>query len=222
MVQWLPDRRVYWTTAPAVACRFFGNNCPRKILSIFCSSHTADGTCRFGGEHQITIEAEMEMRLRSCLGAIGLDSPDLCLRARMLGSCSYARDNIRFVISELLLAALPFPYGGAHFAAWNSHFPAKIERDLWRVFAIIATCYVPIVLLLCILYDRACRASVVKGLLTAIIFMVVVGMPLFFCARAFLTVGSFLSLRSLPRGSFQTVFWSNYWPPFLARFLEAI
>ncbi|KAF8532799.1 hypothetical protein BDD12DRAFT_868376 [Trichophaea hybrida] len=40
------------------------------------------------------------------------------------------------------------------------------------------------------------------------------GILFFVTCRLFLTVESFLSLRSLPEGSFETVPWSNYWPHF--------
>ena len=161
------------------------------------------------------IEAEMQMRLHNCFGAVGLDSPDLCVRARMISHHGYSQDKTRLELSGLLLAALPLVYGGAHAAQWNSHFPTKIERKLWRMCAIIATCYVPIGFFLAVVQDWCVGASVVEELLVVSAgFMILVGMPLFFCARLFLTVESFLSLRSLPLGSFQTVSWSNYWPHF--------
>ena len=161
------------------------------------------------------IEAEMQMRLHNCLGAVGLDPPDLCLRARMMSRHGYSGDPDGPLFS-LLLAILPLLYGGAHVAAWNSHFPTEIEGELWRVCAIIATCYVTIAVLLPFLIDPLTPRIGVVGESVDIccFFGVSFGALLFFCARAFLTVESFLSLRSLPQGSFQTVSWSNYWPHF--------
>jgi predicted ABC-type sugar transport system permease subunit len=43
---------------------------------------------------------------------------------------------------------------------------------------------------------------------------VIAGVSAFIFARSFLVVESFISLRSLPKGSFKTVPWSNYWPHF--------
>ena len=161
------------------------------------------------------IEAEMQMRLHNCLGTVGLDPPDLCLRARMMNSYGYSGDTGRLLLL-LMSVALPLLYGGAHVAAWNSHFPTEIEGELWRVCAIIATCYVTIVTSVGFLYE-AVRSTVgvvrvVKDL--ARWFVIYFGGLLFFCARVSLTVESFLSLRSLPQGSFQIVSWSNYWPHF--------
>ena len=157
------------------------------------------------------IEAEMLMRLHNCLGTVGLDPPDLCLRARMMSRYGYSGDTDR--LRYPLLVALPLLYGGAHVAAWNSHFPTEVEGELWRVCAMIATCYVTIALLLSFLIKAlSSRVGVVEESVGDCCLLGL--LLLFFCARVFLTVESFLSLRSLPQGSFQTVSWSNYWPHF--------
>ena len=160
------------------------------------------------------IETKMEMRFRKCFEEVGLDPPDLCVRARMIRHYDYSKDKTWLDVSWLLIAVLPLVCGGAHTARWNSHFPTKIERNLWRVCAIIATCYVPIGFLLAAVQDCVKEVVAEEILVVSAGFMILVGMPLFFCARLFFTVESFLSLRSLPLGSFQTVSWGNYWPHF--------
>ena len=165
--------------------------------------------------YESDIETKMEMHFWKFFGEVGLDPPGLCAHAPMIRHYDYSKDKTWLDISWLLIALLPLVYGGAHAARWNSHFPTKIERNLWRICAIIGTCYVPIGYLLAVVQDCVKKEVVAEEMLVVSAgFMILVGMPLFFCARLFLTMESFLSLRSLPQGSFQTVSWGNYWPHF--------
>ncbi|KAF8244073.1 hypothetical protein K440DRAFT_667276 [Wilcoxina mikolae CBS 423.85] len=135
----------------------------------------------------------------------------------------------------IYLGLLSILYGGAHCGAWNSHLPTPVERILWRCSAVIAGLYVPIFLIL-IFIGGVLEASTedlvfkrneyiknfVKHMIRlalAIVYIigilyVGVGLLVFILARLYLIVESFLSLRSLRKGSFETVPWSNYWPHF--------
>lgn len=113
---------------------------------------------------------------------------------------------------RLLLSVIIFIYGGFHACAWNSHFPTPAERLLWRVsclligvFAVfraaanVASRFIPQVLM------RWSDNPNTGLLLTSF-------MLLIFSCRIFLSVEAFISLRSLPAASYQTVEWGRFWP----------
>ena len=140
------------------------------------------------------------MHFRKFFEEVGLDPPDPCVQARMIRHYDYSKDRTWLDIPWLLSALLPLAYGGAHAARRNPHPPTKFERNLWRICAIIGTCYVPVGFLLAAV--RGCVKEVVAEeiLVVSAGFMILVGMPLLFCARLFFTIESFLSPRSLPQG----------------------
>ncbi|KAF8242191.1 hypothetical protein K440DRAFT_566040, partial [Wilcoxina mikolae CBS 423.85] len=116
-------------------------------------------------------------------------------------------------------AGLTMIYGVAHATAWNYQFPTPAERVLWRISATVAmfSCttnmsllplmdhlvvpWVPSKIFRCVFMPISIILSF--ALLTAFAF-----------GRTFLLVESFLSLRRLPKGSYDTVAWSDYWPHF--------
>jgi len=143
----------------------------------------------------------------------------------------------------LMLGCLSVLYGGAHAGAWNTHLPSTVERLLWRVSSVIAGIFVPLSLALtfCMVIaieittelgewvklhfpwwhsenNRFTNWFVKQPVNSAVVVLVVTyliaGVSAFIFARSFLVVESFISLRSLPKGSFKTVPWSNYWPHF--------
>jgi hypothetical protein len=143
----------------------------------------------------------------------------------------------------LMLGCLSVLYGGAHAGAWNTHLPSTVERLLWRVSSVIAGTFVPLALAsLCVgvlidMYiteldewvklhfpwwhsenNRFTNWFVKLPANYAVVVLnvtyVIAGVSAFIFARSFLVVESFISLRSLPKGSFKTVPWSNYWPHF--------
>jgi hypothetical protein len=143
----------------------------------------------------------------------------------------------------LVLACLSVLYGGAHAGAWNTHLPSTVERLLWRVSSVIAGTFVPLTLAslyVGVLIDMYIteldewvklqspwwhsknnrftnwfvKQSVDHALVVLAATYVIPGVFAFIFARSFLVVESFISLRSLPKGSFKTVPWSNYWPHF--------
>lgn len=140
----------------------------------------------------------------------------------------------------LMLGCLSALYGGAHAGAWNTHLPSTVERLLWRVSSVIAGIFVPLSLALSVCLDIAICITAeldkwvklyfpwwhsennrftnwfVKqpAVEVLIVTYVIAGVSAFIFARSFLVVEPFISLRSLPKGSFKTVPWSNYWPHF--------
>jgi hypothetical protein len=156
-------------------------------------------------------------------------------RARMQGT----KGNIGYLTSNqrslghigTLATCLSWLYGGAHAAAWNTHFPSSTEQLLWRICSITVLTMVFFFLLLTSLIKLLGRllAEVkeqpssmldafllfLKGIIQIFSNLLLLGAILFYVfARAFLVVEAFLSVRSLPKGSFETVPWSDYWPHF--------
>lgn len=136
-------------------------------------------------------------------------------------------------------------YGGAHAAAWNTHFPTDLERLLWRVASVVVAS--PVLILGLWEVERylvarisASRSAVVvwvrkagrycfpvnaqgsydmspTGTELVVMFLKLIffqGVPLivYIAARAFLFTESFISLRSLPAGAYDTPRWVKLWP----------
>jgi hypothetical protein len=120
----------------------------------------------------------------------------------------------------LMLIALPIVYGSVHLTAWNFNFPSRVEQIMWRA--------------ACIIIAGGVLGWCMAVIITAVTFMVVgfcislegwihevevlAGLPflglaaLYFGARLFIIVESFISIRRLPLGVFVTVHWANYIP----------
>jgi len=155
-----------------------------------------------------------------------------CVRANMVVREGSVRTEDDKEGSWMVLVAFSVAYGGAHASAWNSHMPSPVERLLWRVSSVAVAAGIPLALgaYLCIRrLSRYCDATKRKGRLGKVIKWLgrrdtVIGAVLLcFClplglfvlvARAFMVTESFISLRSLEKGSFDVVSWSNYWPHF--------
>ncbi|KAF8242899.1 hypothetical protein K440DRAFT_563738 [Wilcoxina mikolae CBS 423.85] len=140
----------------------------------------------------------------------------------MIGRGRSVRNSFFSRQTFYVLTCLSLLYGGAHVAAWNTHFPTTVERLLWKISACLASSFVPVSLLVYQGYSKLNRYTVLEGqkihwgwmaVATTLLYLYFgLGGPIFVAARMFLTVESFSSLRSLPAGSFKTVPWSNYWP----------
>lgn len=126
--------------------------------------------------------------------------------------------------STALAAGIILTYGACHAAAWNTHFPSTLECYLWRVSAIVvAVC--PCISIILIYHEKltglywpdflfdkyyGTRAPYWFNLMERLISFMLLGVVI--VGRAFLLVESFISLRSLPEGSFKTTVWDDYWP----------
>ena len=121
--------------------------------------------------------------------------------------------------SLLSLVAFSMLYGGAHAAAWNTHLPSEVELLLWRISSVALAAGIPLGICIFLLFNKIDdhvlyqrnRTIVVQGLLLGWFVCFILFVLL---ARGFLVVESFISLRSLKKGSFDVVPWSNYWPHF--------
>lgn len=103
-------------------------------------------------------------------------------------------------------------YGAAHCIAWNSPYPTSIEQLLWRVSCLSLIAAPLLISTLLRFYkfldDILCQRK--EEDLFRVVAFVVMLYTVF--PRAYLVVEPFVSLRSLPIGTYQTVLWEDYWP----------
>ncbi|KAF8249274.1 hypothetical protein K440DRAFT_544157, partial [Wilcoxina mikolae CBS 423.85] len=145
-----------------------------------------------------------------------------------IGSSDLLRNTFNFSGFLLSATVLPILYGMIHAVAWNSQFPTPVERLLWRISAVLVGA-TPLVCVFCLVpgislaggdgdMDPDPPADLPRFFMTILTIMGLIvalaGAFLYPFARLYLIIESFLSLRSLPKGSFQTVAWTNYWPHF--------
>ena len=128
----------------------------------------------------------------------------------------------------LMLIALPIVYGSVHLTAWNFDFPSQVEQIMWRLSCIIiaggilGSCMalgiiVALVVVGGSIFGIKNLIEKVWGWLAVALVILVLGLflglvALYFGARLFITVESFISIRRLPLGVFVTVDWANYIP----------
>ena len=99
-------------------------------------------------------------------------------------------------------------YGGMHAFKWNDQFSSETKKILWEVSTCIgAAGVVPLSALAVIVWTRP--PLLVSGLCWIVL---IVSGPVFLAARTFLIVESFLSLRDLPVGAYETVQWAESIP----------
>jgi hypothetical protein len=163
-------------------------------------------------------------RIDRCRNIMNLSQNYVVDRARMIRPKYNLRGDFISWTTFNTLAGLSLLYGGAHVAAWNTHFPTTVENLLWKISASVATSFVPFSLLAFHSQNKLdeylpgrdyawARAAHTLNEFAFVVYFCLATV-IFVTSRLFLTVESFLSLRSLPEGSFETVPWSNYWPHF--------
>ena len=118
-----------------------------------------------------------------------------------------------------------FLYFGIHLAAWPLHFPSYIESLLWRASAITLACIAAIYELGCwpanhigerflpgnpkSLVDMA--KVLPKWVFQCCVWPLIIA---YFCARSYIIVEGFVSLRALPATAFGSVNWLKFVPHF--------
>ncbi|EMD31007.1 hypothetical protein CERSUDRAFT_100803 [Gelatoporia subvermispora B] len=106
-------------------------------------------------------------------------------------------------------------FGAWHCIAWNSYFPSGIERLLWRITSLLSA--LPGIILWVVwkinthsfLSKKWTTKRVGEG---ASMMLMLIWMCLYLCARGFLILEMFLSLRRMPDGVFETINWTNLIP----------
>lgn len=117
-------------------------------------------------------------------------------------------------------------YGAAHATAWAFVFPTDVERLLWRiacidtiagVISLLAVFSVVVFahehgprLLLTSCFTR--EPGVMSLLYRIVILIGLLNFPLFILSRIYIITETFISLRHVPSGVYQTVQWTDYFP----------
>lgn len=109
---------------------------------------------------------------------------------------------------------LSIVYGGIHLAAWNFSFPTAAEKWIWRS-AAIALVVGPVVYSLDGLLAKVERykgCGCLHAIRSPLFLLNIIPIMTYATARLYVLVESFISLRSPPAGTYQTVEWTKYIP----------
>ena len=120
-------------------------------------------------------------------------------------------DSDNAVVADVVVLVVGACFGAIHCIAWIFSFPTHIELLMWRISSVAITAvpiYIPLILLLAFLaglmdFDYT-MIAVVSSILPAGI--------LYILARAVTLVLAFTSLRDLPPGAYETVYWTTFIP----------
>lgn len=104
-------------------------------------------------------------------------------------------------VTSIFLALTPLVFGAVHVASWNVLLPSAPELWLWRA----STIYCSAAGLLAVLVSGN-RSD------AAIIFSLMVIVPLYCIIRVYMIVEVCISLRALPRSAYNSVQWSAFVP----------
>jgi hypothetical protein len=115
---------------------------------------------------------------------------------------------------HILLSLLNIMYGCLHASAWNGHFPSLLEMLLWRISCL--TLSLPaIVTTAKIITQKLPKKWHVDYYVHIVVHVLLHPVLLvYFSARIYVVLESFISIRNLPDGAYETVDISEYWPHF--------
>lgn len=115
---------------------------------------------------------------------------------------------------HILLSFLNIFYGAAHASAWNSHFPTLLERWMWIISCCVLVLPAIVTTIKLITQKMPNKWHVDYYMSKAVQILLHPVLLVYFSARIYMVVGSFVSVRNLPDGSYDTVDLSLYWPHF--------
>ena len=117
-------------------------------------------------------------------------------------------------------------YGAAHATAWNFLFPTKTERLLWRIACVdtVAGVISLLAVFSVVVFYHEHGANLLKKsflsrepgvlpmLYRVIILLGLLNFPFFLASRLYIIIETFISLRHVQLGVYQTVDWTDYIP----------
>ena len=120
-------------------------------------------------------------------------------------------DDENVTIADTIVLVVGVCFGAIHCIAWVFSFPTHMELLMWRISSVAITAvpiYIPLVLLFAVWLDfmnfEYTKNAAVSSILPAGI--------LYILARAVTLVLAFTSLRDLPPGAYETVYWTTFIP----------
>ncbi|KZP10589.1 hypothetical protein FIBSPDRAFT_202590 [Athelia psychrophila] len=111
-------------------------------------------------------------------------------------------------------------FAGVHYTTWSYAFPSPLQQQLWR-WSTVAITSVPVALLPCLMLARMRKRSGCVGAKrwslgwwsgACGLLVIIIGGPIYICARGTLFVLSFTTMISLPIAAYRTVQWSEFIP----------
>lgn len=122
-----------------------------------------------------------------------------------------ARADYLMILGMLGVAVV---FGAIHFIAWSFHFPTHTEQILWRISSIATIC-IPVISIPFFERSPPQGATHKPPRRKRKVFLTLGGYGVYlvyYHCRLFLLIESFVSLRSLPAGAYQTVEWTTFIP----------
>ena len=120
-------------------------------------------------------------------------------------------DNDDATIADMIVLVVGVCFGAIHCIAWVFSFPTHMELLMWRISSVAITAvpiYIPLMLLLAVWLDSMNFGYTTIAVLTSILPAGI----LYIIARAVTLVLAFTSLRDLPQGAYETVYWTTFIP----------
>ncbi|KDQ55320.1 hypothetical protein JAAARDRAFT_133767, partial [Jaapia argillacea MUCL 33604] len=133
-----------------------------------------------------------------------IDSEELRVLTFYAGYLGDREESLVAWISALITSV----FGAIHCFAWLLQFPSHMQQLMWRVSAVTISS-APLLLVGVFLF----RDEPIEGFLGAVLAFLITAISLLYViARITLLVLAFTSLRSLPPGAFETVYWTTFIP----------
>ena len=120
--------------------------------------------------------------------------------------------NDEHLAADVIVLGVGVCFGAIHCIAWGFSFPTHTELLMWRISSIAITTvpvYVPLVLFF---GNWLGDKDFENFAITVLIFGGLSGGILYIIARAVTLVLAFTSLRDLPHGAYETVYWATFIP----------
>ena len=124
--------------------------------------------------------------------------------------------NDEHLAADAIVLGVGVFFGAIHCIAWVFSFPTHTELLMWRISSVAITAvpvYLPLVIALAELLRWMMDLEVEEsGTTITVYFAALSGGILYIIARAVTLVLAFTSLRDLPPGAYETVYWTTFIP----------
>ena len=120
-------------------------------------------------------------------------------------------DSENVAIADTIVLVVGVCFGAIHCIAWVFSFPTHIELLMWRISSVAITA-VPIYIPFMFLLTALVSSMDFEHTAITVVFSVLPAGILYILARAVTLVLAFTSLRDLPPGAYEIVYWTTFIP----------